>query len=254
MTMLRLISYLAPSVPQGYFELVARAIREGVQTDVELAFEDRISGPLPGDENPFLDGQTHIGFVCAPTYRWLRGTLELLPVPVPADPRAEGRPVYFADVLTHADNGVIRFEQLRGMRWAYNDPNSQSGWFSMLDRISPSGPDAFFSDVIQAGSHLKSLGLLQAREADAAAIDSNVLRASELRTDLRRIESWGPFPIQPIVVHARVPDTVKQAVREVLLQAHETHGPELEAFGFLRFVDPVASDYDSRPWRMYQRT
>jgi hypothetical protein len=42
--MLRLISYLAPSIPAEFFELVARTIREKSGMDVVLAFEDRISG------------------------------------------------------------------------------------------------------------------------------------------------------------------------------------------------------------------
>jgi hypothetical protein len=43
--MLRLISYLAPSIPAEFFELLARTIREGSGMDVGLAFEDRIFGP-----------------------------------------------------------------------------------------------------------------------------------------------------------------------------------------------------------------
>jgi len=248
--MLRLISYLAPSIPAEFFELVTRTIREESGMDVGLEFEDRISGPLPGDENPFLDGRAEIGFVCAPTYRWLRGTLELLPVPVSSDPRAEGRPVYFSDVMTHADNPARGFEHLRGKRWAYNDRNSQSGWFSMLLRISPLAPEAYFSEVIQAGSHLESLRLLQERQVDAAAIDSNTLRYRRQQGDaltLRRIETWGPFPIQPIVIRSDTPDELKSMVRQALLHAHETHGAELELFGFRRFVDVAALDYEVEP-------
>ena len=93
---MRIITYLAPSLPSALFEAIARRL------DAELMFEERISGPLPGDDEPFSRGEADIGFVCAPSYRMLRGTVELLPALVPLDARAGGRPVYFADVVVRA--------------------------------------------------------------------------------------------------------------------------------------------------------
>ena len=85
---------------------------------MHLRFEERISGPLPGDENPFGDGTADVGFVCSPTYKWLHQELNLLPVPVPADVRAAGRPVYFGDVVVNKQSPFVMFEDLRGRRWA----------------------------------------------------------------------------------------------------------------------------------------
>ena len=42
--MLRLLSYLAPSIPHGFFELVAKVISEGTGLDVHLNFNEKISG------------------------------------------------------------------------------------------------------------------------------------------------------------------------------------------------------------------
>ena len=227
---LRLITYLAPSIPEELFRLVA------AQLEASLVFETSISGPLEGDDDPFADGRADLGFVCAPTYRWMRERVTLLPALVPLDPRANGRPVYFADVVVREDADVHRFEELRGRRWAYNDRNSKSGWFSMIERVG--GDVGFFSQLVHAGSHLHSLAAVREGRADAAAIDSNVF-ARQPRQGLRVVESWGPFPIQPVIVRNDVDDAVKSRIASALLSMEG-----LEPFGFARFAPVAASDYE----------
>jgi len=227
---LHVISYLAPSIPADFF----RAIAADLEATIE--FNEAISGPLMGDEEPFSSGRADVGFVCSPTYRWLRHKVELLPLPVPADARAKGRPVYFGEVIVRASSPFRRFEDLRGHTWAFNDRNSRSGWFSMLERA---GED-FFSRVIHSGSHLRSIDLVRQGGADAASIDSNTLLRQDTR-DLRVIESWGPFAIQPAIVRADLDQSVKNRVAYALLTLHERQ--PLEPFGFTRFVPPEEELY-----------
>ncbi len=246
--MLRLLSYLAPSIRAEFFALAAAVIAEEAGVEVDLRFEQRISGPLPGDENPFVAGNVDIGFVCAPSYRWLHTELEVLPVPVPTDTRANGAPVYFADVVVHRDAPFATFDDLRGHAWADNDRNSRSGWFSMLERIGPVPAGAYFSTLLHAGSHVESLRLVGSRAVAAAAIDSNVLRHQAQRPDApaahtRILESWGPFPIRPAVIRSGVPPALRTAVRDALLCVHEVVGARLRSFGFARFVESAPGAY-----------
>ncbi len=247
--MLRLISYLAPSIPAEFFELVAKVISEGTGLDVDLQFDERISGPLPGDADPFADGTADVGFLCSPSYKWLRQELHLLPVPVPADVRANGRAVYFGDVVVHDRSPFFKFQDLRAHRWAYNDRNSRSGWLSMLDRVAPLSPHQFFSEVVHAGSHLESLRLVKTGRVDAAAIDSQVLlkeadRGADVPAEFRIIESWGPFPIWPIVIRNGVAKHVRMSVHDALLSAHVAFGEQLRSYGFVRFVEAEPAAYD----------
>lgn len=221
--------------------------------EVRLKFNEQISGPLEEDENPFADRTADIGFVCASTFRWLRKDLDLLPVPVPADIRAKGQPVYFADVLVRVSSPYQSFQDLRGQRWGYNDRNSRSGWFSMLERIAPYSPLDYFSEIVQSGSHLESLRSVLTGKIDAAAIDSNALLYQVNQNQLdaaefRVLETWGPFPIQPIVVRAGLPNSLKQAIRKSLLQAHEAYSAELSSFGFLWFAEANRKDYLISPY------
>jgi phosphonate transport system substrate-binding protein len=177
-----------------------------------------------------------IGFVCSPTYRWLRPNVELLPLPVPVDGRSNGRPVYFGDVVVRSHDRARRVDDLRGKIWAYNDRNSKSGWFEMLDQC---GPD-FFSQLVASGSHLESIDMVRSGEADAASIDSNVLRLHGT-TGLRIIESWGPFAIQPAIIRSGVDAGEKRRIAAALLTIHERH--DLSGFGFSRFVEPDEALY-----------
>jgi len=55
--MIKLITYLAPSIPAALFERVAQYLEQSCGVRVALEFETRISGPLEGDDDPFADGR-----------------------------------------------------------------------------------------------------------------------------------------------------------------------------------------------------
>jgi phosphonate transport system substrate-binding protein len=254
---LRVITYLAPSIPERFFRVIADHLGERLGRGAELIVEGRTSGPLPGDD-PFQRGEADVGFMCAPSLLLLRAattpSIELIPVAtVWVDRRAKGRPVYFSDVVVRADSGIDSFDQLRAQTWAHNDDRSLSGWHSALQRLR-AVPDSarFFSKTIASGSHLESLRLVTEGLADGAAIDSNVLimeRAQhpELRPRLRVIESWGPWPIQPAVVRA-LPDEIKRRIAGHLTDLHAgAAAAALDGIPFERFAPITYDDYLSSP-------
>ena len=255
---LRFITYLAPSIPERFFRLVTSHLARHLGVGTELTVDARTSGPLPGDD-PFALNKTDVGFMCAPSLLLLRAqddpSVELLPVaPVWADERANGLPIYFSDVVVRADSGIDSFDGLRGRTWAYNDDRSLSGWHSALQRLRelPAGPE-FFSKAVASGSHLESLRLVTEGIVDAAAIDSNALimervQHPEHRARLRVIESWGPFPIQPVVVRASLPDEIKTQIAAHLSDLHTTvAAAALDGIPFERFAPITYDDYLSSP-------
>jgi phosphonate transport system substrate-binding protein len=253
---LRVITYLAPSIPERFFRVIADHLGQRLGTGAELTVEAGTSGPLPGDD-PFERNEADVGFMCAPSLLILRAkttpSVELIPVaPVWADERANGRPVYFSDVVVRADSNIDSFEGLRGRTWAYNDDRSLSGWHSALRRLREvsSGPE-FFSKTVASGSHLDSLRLVTEGAIDAAVIDSNALimeraRNPGTRRDLRVIESWGPWPIQPAVVRASLPDEIKTQIAAHLTDMHSS-AAALEDIPFERFAPITYDDYLSSP-------
>jgi phosphonate transport system substrate-binding protein len=262
---IRLLTYLSPGLPLGLFGAVADHLRRcpGLGgRPIALASEERVSGPerssVGRSEDPFSRDEADVGFLCAATYLALRERerppAELLGVaPVFADERTRGEPVYFCDVIVRRGSTAGSFWDLEGGTWAFNDPSSLSGYVGLSARLgSPEEAGRFFGRTIRSGSHPASVGLVAGGGADAASIDSNVLRIlleknPALREEVRVLESWGPYPIQPVVVRAGLDPALKGALRESLLntEADPLSQPELGAFGLERFAAVGEEDYDA---------
>jgi hypothetical protein len=146
----RFITYLSPGIPQAFFEAVVEHVRRTLGCGrTSLWVEERVSGPPKGVEDPFSRDEADVGFMCAPSFLWLRELrpppVQLLGVaPVFADARASGRPVYFCDVVVRRDAPVQSFTELRERTWAYNDRCSLSGYYSLLNKLAAMGVDEGF--------------------------------------------------------------------------------------------------------------
>jgi phosphonate transport system substrate-binding protein len=245
---LRFVTYLSPSLPLELFETMASHVGRQLGYGVTLRAETRVSGPIRGVEDPFSSGEPDVGFLCSPSYEWLRELApppaELLGVaPVFRDERNGGRPLYFCDVIVRRDTPVRSFMDLEGGSWAYNDRCSLSGYHGLSKKLTEIGADeSFFGRLVHSGSHLRSIELVAGGEADSASIDSNAfairLRAvPELHGLLRVIESWGPFPVQPVLVRSALGADIKNALRaSFMTMALDPHTRNaLAEFGLERF-------------------
>jgi phosphonate transport system substrate-binding protein len=227
---------------------------------VSLRVESQASGPQKGGECSSFAEEADVAFMCAPSFVWLRDLrpppVELLGVlPVFDDERNQGKPVYFCDVVVRNDAPIQAFSGLEGGTWAYNDACSLSGYYSLLDKLAESSADeSFFDNIFCSGSHLNSIKAVLNGRADAAAIDSNVLRirfreAPALREELRVVESWGPYPIQPVVVSSALRPDLKQRLRSAFLSTEQDQQTRrtLKQFGLSRFVaaDQRAYSFDA---------
>ena len=245
---IRFVTYLSPSIPRALFEALADHLQRFLG-QVSLRVETRASGPRKGAECSSFADEVDVAFVCVPSFVWLRQqrspTAELLGVaPVFDDERNAGRPVYFCDVVVRYDAPVQIFADLEGGSWAYNDASSLSGYYSLLNKLAESGTgENFFDSVFCSGSHLDSIGAVLEGRVDSAAIDSTVLRIRfreepDLSQKLRVIESWGPFPIQPVVVSSRLHPDLKDQLRAAFFASNEDERTRqvLQRFGLSRFV------------------
>ena len=252
---LRFVSYLSPGIPVAFFEAVVEHVRRALGRRASLSVETRASGPVRGAEDPFSRGEADVGFMCTPSFFWLREPedppVELLPAaPVFRDDRAPGEPVYFSELVVRSDDPAESFLDLRGRSWAYNDPCSLSGYYNLLKKLAEMGEDVgFFSRARHSGSHLRSMEMVARGEVDAAIIDSNVLRiklrfSPKLGERLRVIETWGPFPIQPVVLRSGLDPNLAEGLLTSLLSIGKNSPvpSALAEFGLERFV-PVTYEH-----------
>ena len=254
---IRFVTYLSPSIPRAFFEALADHVRRTLGHEgVSLRVESQASGPQKGGECSSFAEEADVAFMCAPSFVWLRDLLpppvELLGVlPVFDDERNQGKPVYFCDVVVRNDAPIQAFSGLEGGTWAYNDACSLSGYYSLLDKLAESSADeSFFDSIFCSGSHLNSIEAVLNGRADAAAIDSNVLRirfreAPTLSKELRVVESWGPYPIQPVVVSSALPTELKQRLRSAFLSTEQDQQTRrtLKQFGLSHFVTADPEEY-----------
>jgi phosphonate transport system substrate-binding protein len=204
----------------------------------------------------FERGAADVGFICGLPYVLLAGRpmppVELLAAPVLQGERYGGRPVYFADVIVHRASPFHAFADLRGCRWSYNDTGSHSGYgLTRYELVRRGETNGFFGCVVEAGHHQKSIQMVAGGAVDAAAIDSHVLALAlrdvpALAGELRVIDVFGPSSIQPVVAASRLPESLKSALRQVLLaMAGDPIARDVLAGGLIeRFVPVVGADYD----------
>jgi phosphonate transport system substrate-binding protein len=233
---LNAVSYLSPNL-FWFYRSVSQAIARRCNCEVELIVADCDSLDDPALKN----NQVDIAFICGlPLIRHNRiakQALEILAVPVMQGNRYQQKPIYFADIVVHADSGFYELADLEGSRFCYNDRGSNSGYnllrYRVLQNLKSQFPSQnlptnyqFFQSSQASGSHQNSLQWIASGLADCAAIDSIVMAAElrqfpELAQSLRVIESI-PSPIPLIAIasslHSQVGDEFIQRMRQSLLE------------------------------------
>lgn len=193
---------------------------------------------VDGDDwRDLVTGSIDVAFVCSPPLIWLGGAVEAIAAPVLSDPRYEDRPLYSSEVVVGAGRVHRSLADLRGARWAYNEPSSWSGYWTTLTRV---GDWSYFGEAVAAGSHQRALRMVAGGEVDGSAVDAHVLAVElsghpELAGQVHLVETLGPAPIQPVVVRAGLDPERKREVRARLL---ELRGEPLARHFVKRFAPP----------------
>jgi phosphate/phosphite/phosphonate ABC transporter binding protein len=244
---IRFATFLAPNMRPVY-QCVAGYVgrRLGCQTQliVGSSFED------------FARGEVDVGFICGLPYVELTRSneppIELLAAPVLHGERYRGLPIYFSDVIVRRDSPYHAFAELHGCAWAYNDPDSHSGYnITRYTLLRLGETHGFFGRVVEAGFHQDALRMVADGRVDASAIDSQVLAIElrdhpELAERVRIIDALGPATIQPVVAARHVPDALKDDLRTALYaMGDDPTVRDMLDYGFVaRFVPIVDATYD----------
>jgi phosphonate transport system substrate-binding protein len=145
--------------------------------------------------------------------------LELLAAPLVYD-----QPIYYSYVIVPRDSPIQRFEELRGKRYAFSDPLSNSGHLVPVYMLARMGetPERFFRRSIFTYSHSANVEAVAVKFVDGASVDSYVydyLAATNpgLTDKTRIIARSPPHGITPVVIRADLAPAVKARIRTVLL-------------------------------------
>lgn len=223
---MRLISAMSPNADPFYLglcEFLSSRLGETVEFVNDPPWQERI--------DMLLRGQVDVGFICGLPYiqqlSLPQPTVDLVAAPVMTGDRYRDQPIYFSDVIVRHDSDIMHFSDLRGRSWAYNEPNSQSGYNIMRYHLYTLGETrGFFGRIAESGAHLSSIEMVLDGGVDAACIDSIVLDRAlrnrpTLRDRLRIIAELGPSPIPPVVVSSSMTAPRRQALMLEMLSMHE---------------------------------
>src|SRR5262249_31740202 len=116
--MLRFSSCQAP-IAEPFCKALAAFIGD------KLSISSEFVADIPWQERErLLDrGDIQVCWICGLSYV-RKNNVDLLVAPVMSQPRYSGKPVYYSDVIVRADSAFRSFDDLRGTRWAYNEPGS----------------------------------------------------------------------------------------------------------------------------------
>ncbi len=244
---LRFGTFLAPNIMPVY-EAVTEAVADRLGVSTELIVETSY-------ENCFQD-VNDVCFVCSLPYVMFEreGVSPAVPVaaPVLSQPRYRVRPIYFSDVIVHRDSNIESFLDLRGRSWAYNEPLSHSGYgITRYHLVQLGETGGFFGEVVEAGFHETAIQMVQDREVDGSAIDSQVLGVAmrddpQMKDNIRIVETLGPSTIQPVAVSKRIPTDMRAEIVGVLMTLNTDPATRQELSRGLvdRFVPVGTKSYD----------
>lgn len=214
---IRFVTFLAPNMYRVY-QRVAEAVGQRLRREATLS--------VGASFDIFARGGAEVGFICGLPYvelaRQQPPPVVPLAAPILQGERYGGQPIYFSDVVVARASPYHAFADLRGRSWAYNDPDSHSGYnITRYTLVRMGETRGFFGAVVAAGFHQRALRMVARGRVDASAIDSQAL-AIELRDHpdlaarVRIIATLGPATIQPIVAARHVPAVLRDDLRMAL--------------------------------------
>jgi phosphonate transport system substrate-binding protein len=211
---------ISPKQTFIYYREILDYIAREMGVHVELVQRDTYAEV----NNMVKDNEIIAAFVCSGAY--IDGHkafgMELL-----VAPKAYGESYYYSYIIVPSNSSARQFEDLRGKKFAFTDPMSNSGKLSPTFMLANMGekPKGFFSDVIFTYSHDKSIEAVALGLVDGAAVDSLIWDYSndtnpEFTSKTRIIKKSPPYGIPPVVVPKGLSPDVREKMRDIFLNMH----------------------------------
>lgn len=190
-----------------------------------------------------------MAFVC--TGAFLEGVkkkqMTLLAVPC-----IGGKVTYNALFIVGASSPYTSFDDLKGKKFAFTDPLSNTGYLYPVSFMRSRGlrPETYFSQTMFTYSHDRSIRAVVEGVVDGASVDNLVFhyvcrRDPSVKQKVRVIWRSPKFGMPPVVVPYQTPPDKKDKLRRLLLDLnHSEEGRKvLATLGIQNFVKPVARLY-----------
>lgn len=176
-------------------------------------------------DHPWLRDDLLLAQTCGyPYVRKLRGSVRLIATPEYTHRGCDG-PDMRSFIVVRRDSSLHDIAELEGSRAAVNHPESNSGSNLFRAFVAPYAPDkAFFSAIVETGSHDASISAVSEGDADVAAIDcitfGNISRFDPASiSGVRVIAETPQGPGLPFITRGGASDTEVSLLRGIFLAA-----------------------------------
>ncbi|HXV79002.1 MAG TPA: phosphate/phosphite/phosphonate ABC transporter substrate-binding protein [Candidatus Binatia bacterium] len=173
----------------------------------------------------------------------------------------KGSPFYYAAIITRADSGIQRLEDLRGKTFAFGDPLSTSANVFPRKMFHERGIDPVrdFNKILYSGGHDATVLAVLNRKVDAGATYANFpdssdtawtryLQDPEKVKQIRAIAFSEPIPADNLVIHANLDDRLAKRVEAIFIElSRDPTGKKMlrDLYQIDGFVAATDEDYDS---------
>jgi phosphonate transport system substrate-binding protein len=172
-----------------------------------------------------------------------------------------GSPFYYAAVITRADSGIRKLEDLRGKTFAFGDPVSTSANIFPRKMFHELGidPARDFKQVLYSGGHDATVLAVLNHKVDAGATYANspdnddtawmrYLKNPEDVKKIRAIAFSEPIPADNLVINAHLDASIAKRVPTIFLEmSRDPKGKKMlrDLYQIDGFVPATDKDYDS---------
>jgi phosphonate transport system substrate-binding protein len=168
---------------------------------------------------------------------------------------------YYAAIITRADSGIQRLEDLRGKTFAFGDALSTTGNIFPRKMFKERGIDPVrdFKQILYSGGHDATVLAVLNGKVDAGATYANspdgddtawmrYLKNPEDVNKIRAIAFSEPIPADNLVINGNLDEAIAKKVEEIFLQlSGDAKGKQMmrDLYQIDGFVPASDRDYDS---------
>ena len=168
---------------------------------------------------------------------------------------------YYAAIITRADSGIRRLEDLRGKTFAFGDALSTTGNIFPRKMFKERGIDPVrdFKQILYSGGHDATVLAVLNGKVDAGATYANspdgddtawmrYLKNPEDVNKIRAIAFSEPIPADNLVINGNLDEAIAKKVEEIFLQlSGDPKGKQMmrDLYQIDGFVPATDRDYDS---------
>lgn len=153
-----------------------------------------------------------------------------------AETRA-GQPFYYSQWYVLQDSPAQSLADLKGKNIAFTSPTSTSGYLFPLAKVIDEGhlktgqdPKEFFAEILFAGGYEQALKALVNGKVDAAAASDYAFTrylSEDEQKKVRVLTKQGPVPTHGIGVSNKVPQELRDKIRDAFLELNKDENKEL---------------------------